>query len=94
MAAADRPERGTRGGGADQGGGDDEPPLRGQHIGVGQRAGVGDRLEREQRIDHLGRPAPAGRYVRVGPRVCDGVIDHGDELAQQMGVAQRVGRRR
>jgi hypothetical protein len=55
--------------------------------GVGESTGGGDRLERQQFVDDLGRPAPAGRHVHAGPQVGGVMVDHGDELAQQMGVA-------
>jgi hypothetical protein len=93
VAAADRAGRAGVGGGADQRGGDDQPAVRGQRRGVGQGAGVGDRLEGQQRIDHLAGPAPPGRRVRVGPRMGGAGVDHGDQLAQQVGVAQSMGRR-
>src|SRR3954469_17909579 len=50
VAAADRPGRGALGRGTDQSRGDDQPPVCGQRVRIGQRAGVGDRLEREQRV--------------------------------------------
>jgi len=67
--------------------GDNQRPVRGQCVGVGESTGGGDRLERQQCVDDLGRPAPAGRNVHAGPRVGGVMVDHGDELAQQMGVA-------
>src|SRR4051812_11429259 len=77
------------GGGADQRRGDDQPPLRGQHLGVGQGPGVGDRLHAQQRRDHLAGPAPAGGHLAAGRRRLGGVeVDDRDQLAQQMGVAQ------
>jgi hypothetical protein len=68
--------------------------VRGQRVGIGQGAGVGDRLERQQRIHDLLRPAPARGRVRFDLRM-DGVeVDHRDQLAQQVGVAQGMRRRR
>jgi hypothetical protein len=83
VAAADRAGRPGLGGGPDQGGGDDQLPVRGQRVGIGQGAGVGDRLQRQQRVDHLGRPVPAGRYPAATARRVGGVmVDHRDQLAQ------------
>jgi hypothetical protein len=87
MPAADRPGRPGLGRGADQGRGDDQPPVPGQCVGVGESTGGGDRHERQQGVDDLGRPTPAGRHVHAGPQVGGVMVDHGDELAQQMGVA-------
>src|SRR4051794_32069863 len=88
VAAADRPRRAGGGVGADQGGRHDQPALRGERVGGGQDAGVGDRLERQQGVDDLGRPAPAGGHLAAGRRgVGGGVVNHGDQLPQQVGVA-------
>src|SRR4051794_25470622 len=94
VPAADRAGRAGVGGGADQRGGDDQPTLSVQHGGGGQRACVGDRLEREQRVDDLAGPAPAGRHAIGGGRLGGVGVDHGDQFAQQVGVAQGVGRGR
>src|SRR3954449_6872315 len=58
MGAADRPRRPGLGRGADQRRGDDQSPVGGQHVGIGQGSGVGDRLQCQQGVDDLGCPAP------------------------------------